>query len=72
MKKQYGSRLGFIILDYKPKQHLTYDEACAERKRLSEIHKEKDFRIMKVVNANGAELAAFDAISAALEEGPAE
>lgn len=61
-------RLGFIVVDYKPVQHASYDDAARERERLSEAHPGKQFRVMRVLNAGAGDIAAYNKIRDLLNE----
>lgn len=60
--------IGYIVVDYAPKQHATRDAADAERERLERDHPHKKFRTMKILNASGVDVEIYEAIRKALED----
>lgn len=58
--------IGYIVVDYKPRQHADAASAAAERDRLAAAHPESGFRVMKVVNASHSEIENYNRIRALL------
>lgn len=58
--------IGYIVVDYKPRQHADFAAAATERDRLKTAHPEKEFRVIKIVNASHSEIENYNRMRALL------